>query len=263
MNDFEFHRPATVADAAKAFASGDDASYLAGGQSLLPAMKLGLSAPGALVDLSRIPELKGVRVDGDTLRVGAGTPHATVAASDAVRRAIPAIAHLADLIGDRAVRSAGTIGGSLALNDPAACWPAGVLGTGAAIRTDRREIAADEFFTGTYATALEPGELIVEVAFPIPRKAAWQKFAQPASRFSLVGVFVSTGPAGVRVAVTGAGPCVFRATAFEQALARGWSAAALEGVEQDAEGLNSDLHASAAYRAHLVGVLARRGVTAA
>ena len=263
MNDFELHRPATVEAATRAIVGTADGRYLAGGQSLLPAMKLGLSAPSDLVDLSRIDALRGIRADGGTIVVGAGAPHAAVAASGVVRASIPALAALADAIGDRAVRSVGTIGGSLALNDPAACYPAAVLGLGATVRTDRREIAADDFFTGMYETALAPGELIVEVAFPVPAAAAWRKFKQPASRFSLVGVFVSQGPAGIRVAVTGAAACVYRATAFERALAGGWSAAALEGVVQDADGLNADLHASAAYRAHLVGVLARRAVAAA
>jgi carbon-monoxide dehydrogenase medium subunit len=263
MNDFDYHRPASVADATRLFGAAADARYLAGGQSLLPAMKMGLSAPSDLVDVTRIAGLSGIRADAGTVTVGAGTSHAEVAASAEVRRAIPALAHLAELIGDPAVRSAGTLGGSLALNDPAACYPAGVLGLGATVRTDRREIAADDFFRGMYETALEPGELIVEVAFPVPERAAWQKFKQPASRFSLVGVFVSKGPAGVRVAVTGAASCVFRANAFEQALAREWSAKALDGLVQDPDALNADLHASAAYRAHLVGVLARRGVAAA
>jgi CO/xanthine dehydrogenase FAD-binding subunit len=186
MNDFELHRPASVADATRMFSAASDARYLAGGQSLLPAMKLGLSAPSDLVELSRIPQLKGIRIDGGTVRIGAGSTHAEVAASDAVRGAIPALARLAHLIGDPAVRSVGTIGGSLALNDPAACYPAAVLGLGATVRTDRRTIAADAFFVGMYETALEPGELIVEVSFPVPAKAAWQKFKQPAraSRWS-------------------------------------------------------------------------------
>jgi carbon-monoxide dehydrogenase medium subunit len=263
MNDFEYHHPASVAEATRLFSGAADGRYLAGGQSLLPAMKMGLSTPSDLVDVTRIAQLAGIRVDAGTLTIGAGTPHAEVAASADVRRAIPALAQLAELIGDPAVRCAGTLGGSLALNDPAACYPAGVLGLGATIRTDRRAITADDFFRGMYETALEPGELIVELAFPVPERAAWQKFKQPASRFSLVGVFVSKGPAGVRVAVTGAASCVFRASAFEQALAREWSAKALDGLSQDADALNSDLHASAAYRAHLVGVLARRGVAAA
>ena len=263
MNDFEYHRPVSVADATRLLGAAADGRYIAGGQSLLPAMKMGLSAPSDLVDVTRIAQLKGIRVDAGTVTIGARTSHSEVAASADVRRAIPALAHLAELIGDPAVRSAGTLGGSLALNDPAACYPAGVLGLGATVRTDRRTIGADDFFRGMYETALEPGELIVEVAFPVPERAAWQKFKQPASRFSLVGVFVSKGPAGVRVAVTGAASCVFRATAFEQALSRDWSAKALDGLSQDADALNADLHASAAYRAHLVGVLARRGVAAA
>jgi carbon-monoxide dehydrogenase medium subunit len=263
MNNFQFHRPATVADAVRALAGTNDGRFLAGGQSLLPAMKMGQSAPSDLVELARIPQLKGIRVEAGALVVGAGTSHAAVAASEVVRGAIPALAHLASLIGDPAVRTAGTLGGSIALNDPAACYPAGVLGLGATVRTDRRTIAADDFFTGVYTTALEPDELIVEVVFPIPAKASWQKFKQPASRFSLVGVFVSSGPAGVRVAVTGAGPGVFRVTAFEQALARGWSASALDGLKVDAASLNTDLHATADYRAHLVAVLAKRGVAAA
>lgn len=263
MNDFEFHRPATTADAARLVATAPDGRYLAGGQSLLPAMKLGLSAPDTLVALSAIPALQGIRIDGNLLVIGAATPHAAVAASDTVKRAIPALADLADRIGDRAVRSRGTLGGSLALNDPAACYPAGALGLGATIRTDRREIAADDFFTSMYETALEPGELVVEVAFPIPARAAWRKFAQPASRFSLVGVFVSQGPSGVRVAVTGAASCVFRVTAFEQALAGRWAPDALDGLRIDPADLNADLHASAEYRAHLAGVLARRAVAAA
>lgn len=263
MNAFEYHRPASVEDAVRTLAGAEDGRYLAGGQSLLPAMKFGLSAPTDLVDVARIASLRGVRVDGDAVRIGAGTPHAQVAADAAVARAVPAIAHLAGLIGDPAVRARGTIGGSLALSDPAACWPAAVLGLGATVRTDRREIAADDFFVGMYETALEPGELIVEVSFPVPARAAWQKFPQPASRFSLVGVFVSRGPAGVRVAVTGAAACVFRAAPFEAALAGAWSPAALDGVRQSPDEINSDLHASAAYRAHLVGVLCRRAVAAA
>jgi carbon-monoxide dehydrogenase medium subunit len=260
MNDFEFHRPASVADAVRLIAAAGDGRYLAGGQSLLPAMKMGLSAPSDLVEVSRIPQLRGIRVDAGAVRIGAATSHAEVAASADVARLIPALATLADGIGDRAVRAVGTIGGSLALNDPAACYPAGVLGLGATVRTDRRSIAADAFFKGMYETALEPGELITEVEFPIPQRAGWEKFKQPASRFSLVGVFASHGPAGVRVAATGAGTCVFRVTALEAALSREWSAAACDGVAVSPDGLNADLHASAAYRAHLIGVLCRRAV---
>ena len=188
------------------------------------------------------------------------TPHAVVAASAEVAKHIPALACLAAGIGDPAVRSRGTIGGSLAQNDPAACYPAAALGLGATVHTDRRSIAADDFFLGLYETALQPGELITAVSFPVPQRAAYVKFKQPASRFALVGVFVSQGPQGVRVAVTGAGPCVFRASAMEAALAKDWSAGAIDGISLPADGLNTDLHASAAYRAHLVGVLVRRAV---
>ncbi|MBN8508565.1 MAG: xanthine dehydrogenase family protein subunit M [Burkholderiales bacterium] len=262
MNPFDFHRPASVADAVRLRAAADDANYLAGGQSLLPTMKLGLAAPSALVDLARAG-LAGITRQGETLRIGATTTHAAVAASSEVQQAIPALACLADGIGDPAVRSRGTIGGSLAQNDPAACWPAAVLGLGATVHTDRREIAADDFFEGLYETALEAGELITAVSFPLPQRAAYAKFKQPASRFALVGVFVGQGPKGVRVAVTGAGPVVFRVPAFEAALTKRWSAAALDGLQVVADGLNTDLHASAAYRAHLVGVLAKRAVAQA
>ncbi len=262
MNPFAFHRPASQASALQLHQAGDDARYLAGGQSLLPAMKLGLAAPSDLIDLSLLPGANGIAVEGDTLRIGAMTPHAAVAASAEVRRRIAALAALADGIGDPAVRSRGTLGGSLAQNDPAACYPAAVLGLGATLHTDRRAIAADDFFTGLYETALEPGELIGAVGFPVPQRAAYLKFKQPASRFALVGVFVSQGTQGVRVAVTGAGPCVFRVATFEAALNKQWSAQALEGLTVPAEALNSDLHASAAYRAHLIGVLARRAVAA-
>ncbi|MDP3082515.1 MAG: xanthine dehydrogenase family protein subunit M [Rubrivivax sp.] len=262
MQTFAFQSPASVADAVRA-ASIDDAKLIAGGQTLLPSMKLGLAAPAALVDLGAIAELRGIRVDGDSVTIGAMTTHADVAASAEVRKAIPALADLAGRIGDRQVRNRGTIGGSLANNDPAACYPAAVLGLGATVQTDRRKIAADDFFLGIYTTALEEGEVITGVRFPIPKKAAWQKFKQPASRFSLVGVFVSQGPAGVRVAVTGAGAGVFRAETLEAKLAASWSAAALAGVTVPSDGLNSDLHGSAAYRAALIPVLASRAVAAA
>ena len=243
--------------------AGDDARYLAGGQSLLPAMKLGLAAPSDLIALAQLPGGNAIAVDGDRLRIGAMTPHAVVAASADVRQRIPALAALADGIGDPAVRTRGTLGGSLAQNDPAACYPAAVLGLGATVHTDRRSIAADDFFKGLYETALQPGEIITSVSFPIPEKAAWQKFKQPASRFSIVGVFVAKTAAGVRVAVTGAGACVFRATDIEKALAAGWSPAAAQAVTVSDEGLNSDLHGSALYRAALIPVLAARAVAAA
>jgi carbon-monoxide dehydrogenase medium subunit len=260
MEHFAFHRPTALADAVVSLRDRPDARLIAGGQSLLGAMKLGLAAPSDLIDLSAIAGLRSIGIDGAHLRIGAMTPHAAVAASAVVRQRIPALARLADWIGDPAVRTRGTLGGSLANSDPAACYPAGVLGLGARIETDRRTIAADAFFTGLYETALARDEIIVAIHFPIPRRAAWQKFRQPASRFSLVGVFVCDGAGGPRVAVTGAGPCAFRVTAFERALAADWSPRALDGVALAADGFNSDLHATAAFRAHLVGVLARRAV---
>lgn len=258
MQAFSYSTPASVADAKAAAAAG--AKLVAGGQSLLPSMRLGLAAPEALADLGTIAELRGITVAGGVVRIGAMTTHATVAASAEVRQAIPALADLAGNIGDRQVRNRGTIGGSLANNDPAACYPAAVLGLGATVHTDRRDIAADDFFVGLYTTALAEDEVITAVSFPIPAKAGWQKFKQPASRFSIIGVFVSQGPQGTRVAVTGGGNGVFRATALEQRLASNWSAAALQGATVSADGLNSDLHGSAEYRAALIPVLAARAV---
>ncbi|MCW5610897.1 MAG: xanthine dehydrogenase family protein subunit M [Rubrivivax sp.] len=260
MQSFAYHSPASLADAAR-LAAQDDAKIIAGGQTLLQSMKLGLAAPSALVDLRAIAELKGISVGGGAVKIGAGTTHAAVAASKEVQQAIPALADLAGHIGDRQVRNLGTLGGSLANNDPAACYPAAVLGLGATVHTNQRQIAADDFFLGMFTTALNEGEIITAVSFPIPEKAGWQKFKQPASRFSLVGVFVSKGPAGVRVAVTGAGANgVFRASELEAKLAANWSAAALAGAKVGADGLNSDLHGSAEYRAALIPVLAARAV---
>ena len=218
--------------------------------------------PGALVDLSGVPELKGIRKEGDAIVIGAMTRHAEVAASDVVKSAIPALAALAEGIGDRQVRNMGTLGGSLANNDPAADYPAAVLALGATVNTNKRKIAADDFFKGMYETALADGELITSVSFPIPKKAAYVKFPQPASRFALVGVFVAQSAGGVRVAVTGAAPSVHRAKALEDALAKSFTADAAKAVKIDATDLNSDLHGSAAYRAHLVSVLAARAVAA-
>ncbi len=260
MQAFAYSNPAAVADAARA-AAVPGAKLLAGGQSLLAAMKLGLAAPEALIDLAAVAELNGISVAGGVVKIGAMTTHADVAASAEVAAAIPALADMAGKIGDRQVRNRGTIGGSLANNDPAACYPAAVLGLGATVHTDRRNIAADDFFTGLYETALAEGEVITAVSFPIPEKAGWQKFKQPASRFSLVGVFVSKGSQGVRVAVTGAGACVFRASGLEAKLAGNWSAGALAGATVSADGLNTDLHGSAAYRAALIPVLAGRAVS--
>lgn len=263
MQAFSYANPATVSDAARA-ASADGAKLIAGGQTLLSSMKLGLAAPEALVDLGSIADLKGITVSGGVVKIGAMTTHAAVAANADVQKAIPALAELAGKIGDRQVRNRGTIGGSLANNDPAACYPAAVLGLGATVHTHSaagtRAIAADDFFKGMFETALAEGEVITAVSFPVPEKAGWQKFKQPASRFSIVGVFVSKGPQGVRVAVTGAGSSVFRAKELEAKLAANWSAAALAGATVSADGLNSDLHGSAEYRAALVPVLAGRAV---
>ena len=260
MQTFAYSKPGSVADAATA-SMQEDAKIIAGGQTLLQSMKLGLIAPSALIDVSGIAELKGIRVDGSTVTIGAGTTHAEVAASQDVQQAIPALADLANRIGDRQVRNRGTIGGSLANNDPAACYPAAVLGLGATIKTNQREIAADDFFLGVFTTALNEGEVITSVSFPVPEKAGWQKFKQPASRFSLVGVFVSKGPQGTRVAVTGAGSNgVFRATDLEARLASNYSAAALDGAKVNADELTSDLHGSAEYRAALIPVLAARAL---
>ncbi|MED5620822.1 FAD binding domain-containing protein [Ideonella sp. BN130291] len=262
MQAFAYQQPTSLAEAQQAVGAAG-ARFLAGGQSLLPAMKLGLSAPESLVDLGGIAELKSIRVSGGTVTLGAMATHASVAESQAVRDTLPALAELAGNIGDRQVRNRGTIGGSLANNDPAADYPAAVLALGATIHTDRRTIAADDFFKALYETALAEGEIITAVSFPVPTKAGWQKFKQPASRFSLVGVFVAQGPQGARVAVTGAGPCAFRVKALEDKLAASWSPTSCDGVKIDAAGLNSDLHGSADYRAALIPVLAKRAVQAA
>jgi carbon-monoxide dehydrogenase medium subunit len=258
MQAFRYQTPASVADARAAAAAG--AKLMAGGQSLLPSMRLGMSQPEALADLSCLPGMAGITVSGGVVRVGAMTTHAQVAATAEVQTAIPALADLASRIGDRQVRNRGTLGGSVANADPAACYPAALVGLGATVHTDRRDIAADNFFTGLYQTALAEDEVITAVSFPVPDKAGWQKFKQPASRFSIVGVFVSKGPQGVRVAVTGAGACVFRAKELEARLSGQWSAAALEGASVASTGLNSDLHGSAEYRAALIPVLAARAV---
>ncbi|HJU24886.1 MAG TPA: xanthine dehydrogenase family protein subunit M [Casimicrobiaceae bacterium] len=262
MYAVEFAQPKTLADAVSLLAT-TGGRPLAGGQSLIAAMKLRLSQPGTLVDLSAIPDLGGIRRSGERLMIGAMTRHAEIAASDVVKAAAPALAEVAEGIGDRQVRNMGTIGGSLANNDPAADWPAAVLATGATVRTNQRAIAADDFFKGMFETALAPDEIITAVDFPVVARAAYAKFPNPASRFALVGVFVSRAANGkVRVAVTGAAPCVFRATAIENALAKSFTPAAAKGVAIDPSGLNSDLHGSAEYRAHLIGVMASRAVAA-
>jgi carbon-monoxide dehydrogenase medium subunit len=261
MHEFEYRRPASLGDAIALLAGREGAQPLAGGMSLLSAMKLHLTQVDCLVDLGRLPELQGIELQGRTLTVRAMTKHAQVAASSDVRRAIPALASLAADIGDRQVRNRGTIGGSLANNDPAACYPAAVLALGAVVNTERRRITADDFFQGLFQTALAPGELITSVEFPMPARAAYLKFHQPASRFALVGVFIAVASSGgVRVAVTGAGPCVFRARALETALSADCSPEAAARVAIAADGLNSDMHGDAAYRAHLIPVLAARAV---
>jgi carbon-monoxide dehydrogenase medium subunit len=263
MHHTHYHRPATIAEAVKLLGEHPEDKVLAGGQSTLPSIKLGLLAPEGFIDLSGIGELQGIRVEGASVRIGAMTTHAAVAASKDVRAMIPALALLAGGIGDRAVRNRGTLGGSLAHSDPAACYPAGVLGLGATIHTNSRQIAADDYFKGLYETALKPGELITAVSFPKPQSAVWMKFRQPASRFSIVGVFVARTSGGVRVAVTGAGACAFRVKALEDRLNAKFAPEACDGVTISADGLNSDLHGSAEYRAHLIGVLTKRAVAAA
>ena len=261
MRAFEYQPPATLADAVRAAGAGD-AKVIAGGQSLLAVIKLGLASHATLVDLAGVPGLRRIELGADALTLGAMATHAEVAASAAVQQAVPALAALAGQIGDRQVRHRGTLGGSLANNDPAACYPAALLALDATVHTDRRRIAAADFFVGFYQTALAEDELITAVSFPRPQRAGWAKFKQPASRFALVGVFVAQSARGVRVAVTGAGPGVMRVPALEERLARDWSAAACDGAAVDAEGLNSDLHATAEYRAALIPVLAARAVAA-
>lgn len=262
MYQFTFERPASLADATRG-AAGGNTRVLAGGQTLLASMKLRLANPEKLVDLGAIAELAGIRREGNAFVIGAMTRHAVVAANAEVQSAIPALAELAGGIGDRQVRAMGTIGGSLANNDPAACYPAGALALNATIRTATRTIAADDFFQGMFATALQEGEIITAVSVPIPKRAAYIKFKQPASRFALIGVCVAQTDAGVRVAVTGGGNGVFRHTGLEQALARSFTTEAAAAVKVDASELSSDLHASAAYRANLVSVLTQRAVAKA
>lgn len=259
MYEFEFEKPGSVGDAVAALAA-EDAQALGGGQTLIPTLKQRLAQPTTLVSLSGVAEMQGVSAEGDAVRVGGATTHATVAADGSY----PALSALAAQIGDPAVRNRGTIGGSLANNDPAACYPAAALASGATIVTNTREIAADDYFQGMFDTALDDGEIITAVSFPIPQTANYQKFVQPASRFALVGVFVAKYAAGVRVAVTGASnEGVFRWAEAEAALSANFSADALEGLSVDAGNMISDLHGTAAYRAHLVKVMTGRAVTAA
>ncbi len=263
MYNFEYQKPRSVADAAKAIAGAEDGKLLAGGMTLIPTLKQRLAKPSDLVDLGGIPELKGIKRDGNAVVIGAMTKHVEVATSDVVKSAIPALAQLAEMIGDPQVRNRGTLGGSIANNDPAADYPAAVLALGATVITNRRRITADDFFTGMFETALEPDEIVIAVSFPVAEKAGYEKFRNPASRYAIVGVFVARTSGGVRVAVTGAGPSVFRQKDMEAALGKSFTPDAVANVKQSADGLNSDIHASAEYRAHLVTVMAKRAVQAA
>ena len=260
---FRYLRARTPVEAESLFRDSPDARYLAGGQTLIPTMKQRLAAPAEVIDIGRIASLAFIRREGASLTIGAGTPHADVAASEEVRNAIPALCTLAGQIGDPAVRHKGTLGGSLANNDPAADYPAGVLALGATVKTTRRAIAADDFFTGMFETALESGEIITEVSLPLPRRSGYAKFPNPASRYAMVGVFVAAFATDVRVAVTGAAPCVFRIAEMESALAKDFSPKAIAEIAVPPDGLNADLFASAEYRAHLISVMAKRAVAAA
>jgi carbon-monoxide dehydrogenase medium subunit len=261
MYDFAYHKPSSVADAVKLLSSDPDARAISGGQTLLPALKHRLNKPSAVVDLSGIAELRGIRREGDKLVVGALTKHKEIAESAEVKAAVPALAKMAQHIGDIQVRNRGTIGGSVANNDPAADYPSAVLGLGATVVTDKRRIAADEFFQGMFTTALEQGELVTAIEFPIPERAGYAKMRNPASRYVMAGAFVAKTKSGeVRVAINGAGPGVFRQAEMERALSANWSPDAVAGVRQPADGLNADIHGSAEYRAHLVTVMAKRAV---
>jgi len=261
MYQFEYQKPGSLDEASGSLKSAEDGSLLAGGQTLLPTLKQRLASPSDLVDLANVPDLAGITIEGGNVVIGAMTTHATVAASSDVQSNIPGLAKLAGCIGDPQVRHRGTIGGSIANNDPAADYPGGCLGLGATIVTNNREIGADDFFVGLFETALEEGEIITAVRFPIPEKSDYAKFPQPASRFSLVGSFVAKTAEGVRVAITGAGDDgVFRVAEMEAALSANFSADAVANISVSADDLNSDIHGSADYRAHLVTVMTKRAV---
>ena len=263
MYDFTYQKPVSVADAVRALAADAEAKAMAGGMTLIPVLKQRLNKPSVVVDLAKTG-MTGITVSGNTLTIGAMTIHAAVAASADVKAKIPGLAHLAAHIGDEQVRHRGTIGGSLANNDPSADYPAAALALGATIKTTKRSIKADDFFQGMFTTALEQDEIITAVEFPIPEKSAYEKFPNPASRYAIVGVFVAKAAGGVRVAVTGAGQGgVFRQTDMEKALSANFSADAIAGVKQSDADLNSDIHASAEYRAHLIGVMAKRAIAKA
>ncbi|WP_309085322.1 xanthine dehydrogenase family protein subunit M [Chelativorans sp.] len=264
MYQTTYHRASSVAEAVNLLSEAADGKFVSGGQTLIPTMKQRLAAPSDLIDLRHIPELKGINVDGRDVRIGAGATHAEVAGHEGLAAICPAICHLAGHIGDPHVRHMGTIGGSIANNDPAADYPAAMLALNAMIHTSKRALSADEFFTGLFGTALEEDEIVTAVSFTAPDKAGYAKFPNPASRYALTGVFVAKRPEGVRVAVTGAGEDgVFRATGLEEALSNSFDPSALDGITLPAEGLMSDIHASAEYRANLIVVMAKRAVQAA
>jgi len=263
MYDFAYHRAKSAADATALLKGKSEGRAMAGGMTLIPTLKQRLARPSDVVDLAGAKDLAGIKAEGGGLTIGAMTRHGAVATSTEVKSTIPALASLAGHIGDPQVRNRGTIGGSVANNDPAADYPAAVLALGATINTTTRKIAADQFFKGLFETALGEGELITSISFPKPEKAAYVKFPNPASRYAMVGVFVAKTAGGVRVAATGAGPGVFRVKAMEDALAKNFSSAAIKDIKVPTDGLNSDIHGSAEYRAHLVGVMARRAVDAA
>jgi carbon-monoxide dehydrogenase medium subunit len=264
MYQTTYHRASSVADAAKLIKKAEDGKFVSGGMTLIPAMKLRLAAPSDLVDLRHVAELKGIKVSGKAVTIGAGTTHAEVAGNEKLKAVCPALSHLASMIGDPHVRHMGTIGGSIANNDPAADYPAAMLALGATIVTNKREIAAEKFFTGLFETALKDGEIVTAVRFNAPARAGYEKFRNPASRYAMTGVFVAKGKDGVRVAVTGAGDDgVFRAKEMEAALAKKFDAAALDGIKVSPGNMMSDIHASADYRANLVAVMARRAVAQA
>ncbi len=263
MYEFNYSKASSVDEAKKLHSGAEDPKYMSGGMTLLPTLKMRLAKPSDVIDLAGIGELVGIEVKGDTVTIKAMTPHAVVAASPEVRKAIPALAKLAGGIGDPMVRNRGTIGGSLANNDPAADYPAAVTGLGATIHTDKRDIAADDFFLGLFETALEDGEMITSVSFPIPDRAGYMKFPNPASRYCIVGVMVSQKGSNVRVGVTGAGGCAFRVPEMEKALASKFAPESVAEISIPDADLNSDIHASSEYRAHLVTVMAKRAVAEA
>ena len=263
MREFNYYRAGSVRDAAKRLAAGGNAMLLAGGMTLLPALKMRLNAPSELIDLAGINELKGIKLSRKGAHIGATTTHVEVAGNVELRAAVPVLSQAAESIGDPQVRNRGTLGGSVANNDPAADYPAVALGLGATIITNKRKISADSFFVGMFETALGAGEVVTEVLFPLPQRAGYAKFPNPATRYALAGVCVAQFKSAVRVAVTGAGSSVHRLEDFEEALERDFSPGALEGIPVSAANLNDDMHASAEYRAHLVGVMARRAVAMA